>query len=404
MAACQYEEPSLEYDIDQIVQDGSSQDINQDPDQSASNNDSNDESENSVNNVQPEADDSMPSSGITEDDESSAEQESDEIENSEDDELLSDESSDSNELLDLGLFDPDSLLFNVNERVYQTQCIACHQIQHFDEDNTWILIAGNFRITGWLNTLELISYDEIVESENSLLSELLGNGDHPKILDVTTIEYQLLESALAHFEEDELEDGLGDIDSDNDGFLDANDMFPNDGQRFAQQGFLYERWLTDDRNIDRLIASDIFDSTPEFKQIISGDMVSPTNVVSSHVMRMRVVFTPDKTGNYQFYSAADDKARVWLGVFNKGAQNKFSIIDQKKWVSPFNYFKYQDQKSKVFTLVKGEHYYLEMVGVDIGSKNSFSIAWREFTEDDDEDDKKVDVNILSGDFIQAYVP
>ena len=81
----------------------------------------------------------------------------------------------------------------------------------------------------------------------------------------------------------------------------------------------------------------------------------------NHAARIRAVLTPTKTGDYTFFLAADDDARLFFnpdGIDARGAQQ---IAYVAGWTEQYQWDRYQSQRSATFKLHKGRSYYLEAI-------------------------------------------
>lgn len=90
---------------------------------------------------------------------------------------------------------------------------------------------------------------------------------------------------------------------------------------------------------------------------------------------MRGYLTPPLTGNYTFYSVADDRGEVWLSSDDNPAKKEL-IAEAYYWVNPREWDYYASQISAPIRLEAGKRYYLEALIRGEGSPNQGAVGWR----------------------------
>lgn len=100
----------------------------------------------------------------------------------------------------------------------------------------------------------------------------------------------------------------------------------------------------------------------------SGD-----NIGEYYGQRWSGWITPNETGDYTFYAAADDQVELYLSTDEHPA-NKALIASKYSWTAPRSWS--NGAISSTVTLVAGKKYYIELLHAEAGGGDNCAIAWR----------------------------
>lgn len=102
---------------------------------------------------------------------------------------------------------------------------------------------------------------------------------------------------------------------------------------------------------------------------------SPVNWNEYFGTRIRGYVHPPQTGDYVFWMAADDHAKLWLSSSQDPAA-KAPIISMNRWTPSRAWDKYPEQKSKPIRLEGGKRYYIEAWQTEATVDDCLAVGWR----------------------------
>jgi parallel beta-helix repeat protein len=114
-------------------------------------------------------------------------------------------------------------------------------------------------------------------------------------------------------------------------------------------------------------------TTPSGSQQLTS-FEGPTNWADSYGARIRGYITPDVTGSYTFWLAADDTAQLWLSSNNDPA-NKALIASVPAYTAPREWNKNTGQQSSAVTLAAGQSYYVEVLHKEGHTDDNVAVGW-----------------------------
>ncbi|MGH1486108.1 MAG: PA14 domain-containing protein [Cellvibrionaceae bacterium] len=165
----------------------------------------------------------------------------------------------------------------------------------------------------------------------------------------------------------------GPQDSDNDGFNDNVDLFPNDPTR--NTGIWREWWSgISGSTLPNLKQSPNYPNNPTGIEQVNN-FSGPTNWLDNYGTRIRGIFYAPVTGDYTFWASGDDNVELYLSP-NSNADNKVLIAQVPGWSNPQEWTKYPEQKSVDIRLVRGQAYYLEALHKEGGGGDNIAIGWQ----------------------------
>ncbi|MFM6249617.1 MAG: Calx-beta domain-containing protein, partial [Dolichospermum sp.] len=133
--------------------------------------------------------------------------------------------------------------------------------------------------------------------------------------------------------------------------------------------FKEERWS--DGNV---YTNNSWDTSPvSYVGYLSG-LTPSQNVGDNFSRRVTGWITAPSTGSYQFYVAADDDVRLYLGT-TELATSKVLIASQSGWVGFQQWTAKSSQKSVSINLVQGQRYYIEVQHREASGGDHLSVAW-----------------------------
>ena len=98
------------------------------------------------------------------------------------------------------------------------------------------------------------------------------------------------------------------------------------------------------------------------------------NVGSDFSRRLTGWITAPTTGAYEFYLAADDDARLFVGT-GEAPSSKVLVASQSGAVSFQQWTAKSSQKSLPINLIQGQRYYIEVQHREVGGDDHLSVAW-----------------------------
>lgn len=101
---------------------------------------------------------------------------------------------------------------------------------------------------------------------------------------------------------------------------------------------------------------------PDSTTIRSGDLATNENMGNEYGVRLRTLFTPERSGDYRFFLSSDDDSRLFFnpaGTDPGGARLAAFVAG---WTTPAQWDRFASQRSDVFELDAGSSYYLEVIG------------------------------------------
>lgn len=117
-----------------------------------------------------------------------------------------------------------------------------------------------------------------------------------------------------------------------------------------------------------------YPKNPSSKTMIS-DFDIENNYDNTYGARVSGYLVPTKTGDYQFWLAANDAGELWLST-DSSKINKRKIAYTSSWTSYKEWEKYATQKSSSISLIAGKKYYIEALIKDDAGNDHLSVAWK----------------------------
>jgi len=117
-------------------------------------------------------------------------------------------------------------------------------------------------------------------------------------------------------------------------------------------------------------------STPPTYTGLLTTTATAVDVGNDYTRRLRGFLEPDVDGDYTFWIAADDTARLYLGTDTTEASKQL-IASLSDWTDPQEWDKYPDeQQSQPITLEAGKKYWFEVLHYDVGGGDHVAVAWQ----------------------------
>ncbi len=92
-------------------------------------------------------------------------------------------------------------------------------------------------------------------------------------------------------------------------------------------------------------------------------------------MRLRGWLSVPRTGEYQFWIAADDDGELWLSA-NENPERKKRLCNTPEYTKPQDWAARSEQESAPMPLVAGRRYYLEVLMKQAGGAECLAVAWQ----------------------------
>jgi len=165
-----------------------------------------------------------------------------------------------------------------------------------------------------------------------------------------------------------------DLDTDKDGILNDLDQYPNDASKIADPGYRYERWSKRASSTEDILNKNILFMPADTTAYRAASFDLPFNFDDNYVQHVQAYFVPKQSGDYYFYVAVDDGARVWLSS-NAQPTNKQQIIDINNWSNHNQFTKHAAQKSAKISLQANQPYYLEAIAFEGDGGDNLSLAY-----------------------------
>lgn len=133
---------------------------------------------------------------------------------------------------------------------------------------------------------------------------------------------------------------------------------------------LREVWQGMDSRVihDRMMGGEAPDASEYIK-----NLEMPADRVEHFGERISGYLHPTQDGDYVFWVAADDKARLYLSSCSKPSRKV--EISATAWTYAREWDKYPEQKSKPISLKAGNQYYIEVVRMQGLAEGNLSVAW-----------------------------
>ncbi|SHK24323.1 NPCBM/NEW2 domain-containing protein, partial [Rubritalea squalenifaciens DSM 18772] len=100
---------------------------------------------------------------------------------------------------------------------------------------------------------------------------------------------------------------------------------------------------------------------------------SGSNIGDNYGQRWTGWITPDETGDFVFYAAADDQVELYLST-DEHPSNKGLIASKYTWTSAYNWS--GGAISAPVSLIAGKKYYIELLHAEGGGGDNCAIAWK----------------------------
>ncbi|MGI9255741.1 MAG: fibronectin type III domain-containing protein [Salinispira sp.] len=141
-------------------------------------------------------------------------------------------------------------------------------------------------------------------------------------------------------------------------------------------GLKRDLWLdiTGDTIADLTNDSD-YPHNPDYHTFVY-DFVAPKNWRDNYGQRIYGYITPQVTGTYTFWIAADNQAALYFGSSPDSKQKIASIPDEYGWTNIDQWDKYSEQQSVTQNLVAGTRYYVEVIHKAGGGDDHVAVAWQ----------------------------
>ncbi|WP_240868858.1 Calx-beta domain-containing protein, partial [Cylindrospermopsis raciborskii] len=123
-----------------------------------------------------------------------------------------------------------------------------------------------------------------------------------------------------------------------------------------------------------VFTNDSWDTSPISYVGYLNSLTPAQNVGSDFSRRLTGWITAPATGTYEFYIAADDDARLFLGT-SDAASSKSLVASQTGWVNFQQWTSKSSQKSAAINLIQGQRYYIEVQHRENSGGDHLSVAW-----------------------------
>jgi adhesin HecA-like repeat protein len=143
------------------------------------------------------------------------------------------------------------------------------------------------------------------------------------------------------------------------------------GDEIAEHGVSYEYWDTGWWTLTSIPEGQL----PVETDTLSLGMQAPVNLGDNHGVRLRSILTPEVTGDYTFFIAADDDARLLFNSTGSEASGAQIVASVAGWTEQYEWDRFDSQRTATFSLVAGQDYYLEAIAVQAFGVDHLEVAW-----------------------------
>jgi hypothetical protein len=126
--------------------------------------------------------------------------------------------------------------------------------------------------------------------------------------------------------------------------------------------------------LDALLDADRFPANPNKRETLSS-LDAPRNGDKDYGQRIAGYLYPPVTGQYTFWIAADDTARLSLST-DENPANAIVIAAAPQWTPLQVWDKYPEQASGLVELEAGERYFIEILHKQADGKDNLTVAWQ----------------------------
>jgi hypothetical protein len=143
---------------------------------------------------------------------------------------------------------------------------------------------------------------------------------------------------------------------------------------FPEEHWVIRRWNdVEGTTINDILNNDRFPTNPDtIMTWPTSDF--PQNQGDNYAQWATGTFTPEISGDYNFWISSDDSSQLWLSTDNDPA-NTALIAQVPDWTNPFELNKYLDQQSSPFTLGAGQSYYIDALMKEGGGGDHLAVAF-----------------------------
>ena len=160
------------------------------------------------------------------------------------------------------------------------------------------------------------------------------------------------------------------------------------GSVWAETGKIGREYWTDHsgglngvkKNIAEAKAPSGSDTLVAFEAVCWKDSNKKQNWADKYGQRVFGFLTPEESGEYIFWVAADDAAELMLSTDENPANAK-RIAHTSTWTARHQWTKNPSQKSVAIKLEAGKKYYIEAIMIEGGGGDNLAVAWAKNADD-----------------------
>lgn len=127
-------------------------------------------------------------------------------------------------------------------------------------------------------------------------------------------------------------------------------------------------------SLDDLIRASAYPDNPSRREKLTS-LDAPRDGNRDYGQRIRGYLHPPVSGQYRFWIAADDAARLLLSTDGTAA-NAVVIAEAPEWTPLQVWDKYPEQASGLIELEAGKRYYIEVLHKQADGKDNLTVAWQ----------------------------
>jgi len=161
-----------------------------------------------------------------------------------------------------------------------------------------------------------------------------------------------------------------------DSILDNGIIIPGPVWNFTTSGSLTQQIYTDisGSSVSSLTSASKYPNSPDIYDTVTS-FESATDWLDNYGIRMEGYLTPQTSGSYIFWIAADDACELWLSTSDNPA-NSSRIAYSTAYTNSRQWTKYSTQKSAARSLTAGQRYYIRALQKEASGGDNLAVAWQ----------------------------
>ncbi|MEN6306501.1 MAG: LamG-like jellyroll fold domain-containing protein, partial [Anaerohalosphaeraceae bacterium] len=226
------------------------------------------------------------------------------------------------------------------------------------------LLASTQPMLGWQGTTSAVMYGIYLGTDSAAVTaatpaspEFQGYRQtglfNPGTLNANTIYYWRVDSIL--------ENGM---------------TIPGSVWNFTTSGSLTRQVYTGitGESVSNLTSASKYPNNPDMYDTVTT-FESATDWLDTYGTRLEGYLTPQTSGSYTFWIAADDSCELWLSTTDSPA-NIARIAYSTTYTNSRQWAKYSTQKSATRSLTSGQRYYIRALQKEGGGGDNLAVAWQ----------------------------